>query len=91
MQTEEEVYRKPSGQEFLLSSVEVEIIDRVMKTLVKTLEGFEVDLKSKQWDKCLFLDSYLAQFCCGFYDKIITIAKSSAGVLPRLTCPDDSL
>jgi len=90
MQTVEEVYRKPSGQEFLLSTVEAELIDRVAKTLVKTLEGFELDLKNKQWDKCLFLDSYLAQFCCGFYH-LITMAKSSTRALPAVTCPPESL
>ena len=90
MQTDEEIYRKPAGQEFLLSTVEVQLIDRVLKTFIKTLDGFEQDLKNKQWDKCLFLDSYLAQFCCGFYH-MITLARLSSRALPPVTCPADSL
>ena len=90
MQTEEEIYRKPSGRALHLNSIEAQLINRVCKTLIKTLDGFESDLKNNRWDKCRYLDSYLASFCCGFYH-LITLAKSSKRALPEITCPPDSL
>jgi hypothetical protein len=90
MQTEAEIYRKPPGQVFLLNSVEVRVLNRICGTLIKTLDGFENDLKNNRWDKCRYLDSYLAFFCCGFYH-LITIEKSLKQVLPETACPPDSL
>jgi hypothetical protein len=90
MQTEQEIYRKSGSQGFILNSVEAQVISRVCKTLIKTLDGFEGDLKKDRWDKCRYLDSYLASFCSGFYH-LITIAKSSKHALPEITCPPDSL
>ena len=90
MQTEQEIYRKPPGQGFLLNSIEIQVINRICKTLIKTLDGFERDLGNNRWVKCRYLDSYLASFFCGFYH-LITIAKSSKSALPEITCPPDSL
>lgn len=90
MQTEEETFRSPAGQEFLINSVEAQVISRVCKTLIKTLDGLDGDLKNNRWDKCRFLDSYLASFCVGFYH-LMTIVKCSSRALPEITCPPDSL
>jgi hypothetical protein len=89
MQTQKETYRKPPGQGALFNSIEAQVISRVCKTLNKTLDGFEGDIKNGRWDKCLYLDSYMASFCCGFYH-LMTIAKSKMA-LPEITCPPDSL
>jgi hypothetical protein len=90
MQTEEEIYRKPPGRDFRLNSIDAQLINRVCKTLAKTLDIFENDLKNNHWDKCLFLDSYLSSFFRGFYH-LLTVAKNSPRALPEITCPPDSL
>jgi len=90
MQTQQEIYRKSPSQGFILNSVEAQVISRVCKSLIKTLDGFEGDLRKDRWDKCRYLDSYLASFCSGFYH-LLTIAKSSKHALPEITCPSDSL
>jgi hypothetical protein len=58
--------------------------------LVKTLDGFESDLNKNRWDKCRYLDSYMASFCFGFYH-LMTLAKSSKHAFPEITCLPDSL
>ena len=90
MQNEDETFREPQGQEFLMNAVEAQVVNRVCKTLVKTLDGFESDLKKNRWDKCRYLDSYLASFYFGFYH-LITIVRCSRRALPEITCPSDSL
>ncbi len=90
MNGEEETYRKSPGQEFILSPIEAQLLSRVCKTLIKTLEGFDHDLKNNRWDKCLYLDSYLASFCRGFYH-LVEITRSSRQALPAITFIADSL
>jgi hypothetical protein len=90
MQTEEKIFSEPRGQEFFLNPIEAQIVNHICKTLVKTLDGFDNDLKNKRWDKCLFLDSYFASFCCGFYH-VMALAKASNRALPEVICPPDSL
>jgi hypothetical protein len=90
MNTEEEIFHKPKGQEFLMNSIEAGLISRVCRTLSKTLDLFETDLKKQQWDKCLYLDPYISSFFCGFYH-LITIVKSSRKALPSITCPSDTM
>jgi hypothetical protein len=90
MNTEEEIFRKPTMQEFLLSPVEAQLVSAICKTLIKTLEGFERDLKDNRWDKCLYLDSFLASFFHEFYH-LYAICRSSVNALPSVTNIADSL
>ena len=90
MTTEEEVFRKPTTQAFLLSPVEAQLLNKICKTLIKTLEGFDHDLKNNRWDKCLYLDSFLASFFHEFY-YLYTLCRSSIKALPPVTNITDSL
>jgi hypothetical protein len=90
MNSKEEVYRKPVTQEFVLSPIEARIISRICKTLVKTLDGFDHDLKNNRWDRCLYLDSFLASFFHEFYH-LYTMCRSSLRSLPSVTSVADSL
>jgi hypothetical protein len=90
MNSDEEFYRKPSGPQFLLSTVEASVISRICKTFSKTLETFDRDLKNSRWDRCLYLDSYLASFCHQFYH-LMVMCRASESALPRITDVADSL
>lgn len=90
MNTEEEVFTKPSSQGLLLSPVEAQLISKICKGLIKTLEGFEHDLKNNRWDKCLYLDSYLSSFFHEFYH-LYSVCHSSTNALPAVTSITDSL
>jgi hypothetical protein len=90
MNTEEEIFRKPTMQEYLLSPIEAQLISTICKTLIKTLDGFERDLKDNRWDKCLYLDSFLASFFHEFFH-LYAICRSSVNALPSITCIADSL
>jgi hypothetical protein len=90
MNTDEEIYQKPSTQMFVFSTVEATIISKVCKSLVKTLDGFDHDLKNGRWDRCLFLDSYLASFFHEFF-YLYTICRASPKSLPPVARIADSL
>jgi hypothetical protein len=90
MNTEEEIYQKPVTQMYVFSTVEATLISKVCKTLIKTLEGFDHDLKNNRWDRCLFLDSYLASFFHEFFF-LYTICRGSPKSLPSVARIADSL
>jgi hypothetical protein len=90
MNTDEVIYRKPSTQAFIFSSVEANLINRICNTLVKTLDGFDHDLKNGRWDRCLYLDSYLASFFHEFYHLYI-MCRASPKALPSVVSIADSL
>lgn len=75
-------FRESVEKAYQLSDFEAEHIDDVCKTMQKTLDDFEGDLKRKRWGKCLYLDAYLPRFLDGFHT-LICAAKSSADALPR--------
>ncbi len=90
MNTEEETYAKPSSQGLLLSPMEAKLISKICKGLIKTLDELEHDLKNGRWDRCLYLDSYLASFFHEFYH-LYSVCRSSANALPSVTSITDSL
>ncbi len=88
--TETVLFQESYETAYLLSDFEAKQLSRVSKTLVSTLDGFEGDLKSKRWGKCLYLDGYLPKFLTGFHT-MVCAAKNSADALPRIALPPENL
>jgi hypothetical protein len=89
MGTERTVYAESPDRSFMLSDFEAKQINRVVKSLIETLEIFERDLKRNRWDRCLYLDSYFPRFLKGYY-YLICMARNSPYALPRIARVPDS-
>ncbi|MFP4165064.1 MAG: hypothetical protein ACLFQB_14265 [Chitinispirillaceae bacterium] len=75
-------FRESIEKAYQLSDFEAEHLSHVCKTMIKTLDDFESDLKKERWGRCLYLDAYLPRFLDGFYT-LICAAKASSDALPR--------
>ncbi len=84
------VHDEVPDKAFMISAFEADIINRVCKTFVPTLETFERDLQHERWDRLLYLDSFFPRFLKGFY-YLYCAARNSPYALPRSICIPDSL
>jgi hypothetical protein len=84
------VHNEVSDKNFMISDFEADVINRVCKTFIPTLETFEKDLQRERWDKLLYLDSFFPRFLKGFY-YLYCAARSSPYALPKSICVPDSL
>lgn len=83
-------YRELPSQVTFISNFEAGVLAKVSERLAQTLILLEKDLKSKRWDKCLFLDAYLPNFLKR-YHYLICAAEASPDALPRVTRINDTL
>ena len=83
------VHDEPPDKAFMISSFEADILNRVVKTFVPTLETFEHDLQHERWDKLLYLDAFFPRFLKGFYF-LYCAARNSPYALPKSICIPDS-
>jgi hypothetical protein len=74
----------------MISDFEADVLNRVCKTMIPTLETFERDLQHERWDKLLYLDSFFPRFLKGFY-YLYCAARNSPYALPKSVCIPDSL
>jgi hypothetical protein len=75
------IYRELPGRTYLLSDFEARTISQVCRSLIVTLEEFENILKTKNWGRALYLDSFFPRFLLGFH-VMICAAKDSPDALP---------
>jgi len=83
------VHREPPDKAYMISDFEADILNKVCKTFVPTLETFEKDLQHERWDRLLYLDSFFPRFLKGFY-YLYCAARNSPYALPRSICIPDS-
>jgi hypothetical protein len=75
---------------YIISDFEAQVLNRVCKTFISTLETFEKDLHKEHWDRCLYLDCYFPRFLKGFYF-LYCGARNSPYAMPKSACVPDSL
>lgn len=83
------MHDEPPDKAFMISSFEADILNRVVKTFIPTLETFERDLQHERWDKLLYLDAFFPRFLKGFYF-LYCAARNSPYALPKSICIPDS-
>ncbi len=83
-------YRELPSQVTFISNFEAGVLAEVCGRFATTLLMLEKDLKSKHWDKCLFLDAYLPNFLKRFH-YLICAAEASPDALPKVTRINDTL
>jgi len=76
------VYKELPQVTYLFSDFEAKTINQVCRTLVATLEEYEVILKNKNWGRALYLDSFFPRFLRGLHT-LICAAKDSPEALPQ--------
>jgi hypothetical protein len=76
------VYRELPNTTYLLSDFEAKTISQVCRSLVTTLEEFETILKTQNWGRALYLDSFFPRFMRGFH-VMVCAAKDSPEALPK--------
>jgi hypothetical protein len=87
--TERTAYSESPDRSFMLSDFEAKQINRVVRSLVETLDIFERDLKRGRWYRCLYLDSYFPRFLKAYY-YLICAARNSPYALPRIARVPDA-
>jgi hypothetical protein len=83
-------YRELPSQVTFISNFEAGVLSEVCDRFAETLLMLEKDLKSKHWDKCLFMDAYLPNFLKRFH-YLICAAEASLDALPKVTRINDTL
>ena len=76
------VYKELPQVTYLLSDFEAKTINQVCRTLVATLEEYEVILKNKNWARALYLDAYFPRFLRSIHT-LMCAAKDSPEALPQ--------
>jgi hypothetical protein len=84
------VHAEAPDKAYMISEFEAEVLNKVCKTFVQTLEIFEKDLQHGKWDRLLYLDSYFPRFLKGFYF-LYCSARNSPYALPKSICIPDSM
>jgi hypothetical protein len=83
-------YRELPSQAMFISTFEAGVLADVCNRFSETLLMFEKDLKSKRWEKCLFLDAYLPNFLRRF-SILMCAGLANRDALPLVTRIDDTL
>jgi hypothetical protein len=76
------VHRELPQVSYLLSDFEARAINQVCRTFVATLEEYENIVKTGNWGRALYLDSFFPRFLRGFHT-MICAAKDSPEALPQ--------
>jgi len=76
------VHRELPQQAYMLSDFETRTIAQVNRTLITTLEEYENIIKTRNWGRALYLDSFFPRFLRS-YHVMICAAKDSPEALPR--------
>jgi hypothetical protein len=84
------VHGEAPDKAYMISDFEAEVLNKVCKTFVSTLEIFEKDLQHEKWDRLLYLDSYFPRFLRGFY-YLYCSARNSPYALPKGICIPDTV
>ena len=84
------VHNEAPDKAYMISEFEAEVLNKVCKTFVSTLEIFEHDLQHEKWDRLLYLDSYFPRFLRGFY-YLYCSARNSPYALPKGICIPDTV
>jgi hypothetical protein len=84
------VHGEAPDKAYMMSDFEAEVIYKVSKTFVQTLEIFERDMQHEKWERLLYLDSYFPRFLKGFY-YLYCAARNSPYALPKGICIADSM
>ncbi len=84
------VHLEQPDKAFIISDFEAQILYKVCKTFIATLEILEKDVHKEHWDRCLYLDSYFPRFLKGFY-YLYCAARNSPYAIPKSACIPDSL
>lgn len=84
------VHLEQPDKAFIISDFEAQVLYKVCKSFISTLEIFEKDVHKGHWDRCLFLDSYFPRFLKGFY-YLYCAARNSPYAMPKSACVPDSL
>jgi hypothetical protein len=84
------VHGEAPDKAYMISDFEAEVLNKVCKTFIQTLEIFERDLQHNKWDRLLYLDSYFPRFLKGFYF-LYCSSRSSPYALPKGICIHDSM
>jgi hypothetical protein len=83
-------YRELPSQAMFISAFEAGVLADVCNRFAETLLLFEKDLKSKRWEKCLFLDAYFPNFLRRF-NILMCAALANREALPSVTRINDTL
>jgi len=83
-------YRELPTSSHYVSPFEAKVIDRVAKKFEEALVIYERDLKNRNWERLVFLDSQLPTFLRGFF-YMYCAAHNSFSALPKVTRVADSL
>jgi hypothetical protein len=84
------VHGEAPDKAYMISDFEAEVLNKVCKTFVSTLEIYEKDLQHEKWERLLYLDSYFPRFLKGFY-YLYCAARNSPYALPKGICIPDSM
>jgi hypothetical protein len=83
------IHNELPDKAYMISDFEADILNRVCKTFIPTLEILERDLQHERWDRLLYLDSFFPRFLKGFY-YLYCAARNSPYALPKGICVPDS-
>lgn len=83
------VHGEAPDKSYMISDFEAEVLNKVCKSFIQTLEIFEHDLQHEKVDRLLFLDAYFPRFLKGFY-YLYCSARNSPYALPKGICVPDS-
>jgi hypothetical protein len=84
------VHNEAPDKAYMISEFEAEVLNKVCKTFIQTLDIFEHDLQHGKWERLLYLDSYFPRFLKGFYF-LYCASRSSPYALPKGICIPDSM
>jgi hypothetical protein len=88
--TKKFVHTESPDKSFMISDFEAQVLNKVCKSYIQTLEFFEQDLRGGKWDRILYLDSFFPRFLKGFY-YLYCSARNSSYALPRGICIPDTM
>ena len=84
------IHDEAPDKAFMISDFEADVLNRVCKTFIQTLEIYEHDLQHEKWSRLLYLDSFFPRFLKGFY-YLYCAARNSPYGLPKGICIPDSM
>lgn len=82
-------YPESADRAFIITDFEAKHLNKVVKSLILTLDILEKDLKRERWDRCRYLDAYLPKFLNEFY-YLVCAARNSQYAMPRIARIPDS-
>lgn len=84
------IHPEAPDKAYMLSDFECDVLNRVCKTFVQTLDILEHDLQHERWERLLYLDAFFPRFLKGFY-YLYCASRNSPYALPKGICLPDSM